>query len=236
MQDLKAESIQLIVDQHLELMRGEVGMCHSRLKFWFNSNDSEGDEFRWFDDDGVTPMVHPSFQDITFGERIELQYPYSERIFSILNEARQQDKAAGVPIRNVYDIKVYRNGRHEFQFYHDADLVAVQKARSAKAEKNRAKRQQDLQAVNSTEDNSIPDQSSQSVSRVNLEKYEILKEKIYRKADNIWHAEVFLRYQAALVAPDNWEEVRIEMIKQDENSTRMTVSYTHLTLPTIYSV
>ena len=210
-----------IVDIHLEIMGNKVGMSHCHTEFWYSSNDRTGGDFLWFEDDGVTTTIHPDYDGLELRECLKLQFPFESRIASILSQAREDDKSAGLPVRNVYDMKVYNDGRYEFQFYHDADLVADQKARSAKAEKNRAKRQQDLQAVNSTEDNSIPDQSSQSVSRENLEKYEILKEKIYRKADNIWHAEVFLRYQAALVAPADWEEVRIEMIKQDENSTRM---------------
>ena len=210
-----------IAEIHQEITGGKVGMSHMHIEFWYMGHDRTGGNFNWFQGDGVTSMAHPDFDDLEWGQCVEKEYPFGRRIKTLLKLAREQDLKGNVPVRNVYDMKVYSDGRYEFQFYHDADLVADQKARSEEAEQILATHHQDLQVENNPEDGNFPDQSSQSVSRENLEKYEILKEKIYRKADNIWHAEVFLRYQAALVAPDDWEEVRIEMIKQDENSTRM---------------
>jgi len=134
-------------------------------------------------------------------------------------------------MRNVYDMKVYRDGRHEFQFYHDADLAAEQLRRTEESERKEAeakKKQQAERAAqleNGQQEPVAPGIATETAQERALFHYKVRWDKIFKHEDNIWHAEEFLRYQAALAAPEGWEEVRIEMIRVNENQTRMDQWY-----------
>jgi len=190
-----------ILEAHLEFMNDKVGMAHTRIEYWFCSHDSKGGGFRLFEDDFTTNMEHPDFNGLSWSDTLDIERPYRTRIMDLLEQARDQDKKSGLPMRNVYDMKVYRDGRHEFQFYHDAELAAEQLARTEESERE-ALSKENKQPTLTT------DQTPEETDEYIPDRYEILRHKIYRKEDNIWHAEEFLRYQAALVAPEGWEEIR----------------------------
>ena len=121
-------------------------MSHTHIEFWFSGGDFEGTRFYWFDDDGLTSVIHPDMAGLNVRERNEKQRPYRDRESLLLRQVREQDKNDGVPMRNVYDMKVYRDGRHEFQFYHDAELAADQLARTEESERKEAELRQKKQA------------------------------------------------------------------------------------------
>ena len=53
------ELVKKIVEIHLELINGKVDMSHTHIEFWFSGDDFEGTRFYWFDDDGLTSVIHP---------------------------------------------------------------------------------------------------------------------------------------------------------------------------------
>ena len=222
--------IRQIVETLLEIMNGKVGMVHSHIEFWFFSHDSEGGNFVWYEKDGTTKMVHPDMDGLEWGEKIDIELPYEHRVLSYLEEARDRDNNDGVPMRNVCDMKVYSDGRHEFQFYHDAELAADQLARTEESERKEAelrqKKQAEFDALSEEEKQATAAGKGLHTTEENTpDRYEILRQKIYRNEDNIWHAEEFLRYQASLAAPEGWEEIRIEMAQEGESKTRMDQWY-----------
>ena len=230
--DRKGEQnlITQIVEIHLEVMNGKVHMSHTHIEFRLTGGGYRGGKFSWYESDGTTEMGHPDFEELDFSKRIEIEWPFRERIVSLLEEAREHDKDAGVPIRNVFDMIVDRDGGHEFKFYHDAELVAVQSARIEESERKEAelrqKKQAEFDALSEEEKQAtLASKAPYTTEGNTLDRYEILRQKIYRNEDNIWHAEEFLRYQASLAAPEGWEEIRIEMAQVGETKTRMDQWY-----------
>lgn len=117
--EIVAEAVDQIVEIVFEFMNGKVGMSHLHIEYLFDSNDTVGGKIFWFEDDRITGMDHPDLEALSSMQRVEKENSYKERILSILGRVRARNRKDGLSVRNVFDLKVYRDGKNESEFRYD---------------------------------------------------------------------------------------------------------------------